>query len=87
MPHRYTCRTCDQAGAAHPTEAGAKKDQTRHRKSVHGGMSPPDGDYIGYAPPSHRGLLIWVAVFAVLILIRQLTGVAPDDVARWLGLI
>ena len=57
------------------------------RKTVHGGMSPPSGDYIRYAPPSSRGLLVTVAVFAVLILIRQLTGVAPDDVARWLGLI
>jgi hypothetical protein len=87
MPRRYHCPDCNQSGAAHPTEAGARKDQASHRKTVHGGMSPPDGDHISYAPPSSRGLLIWLAVFAVLILIRQLTGVAPDDVARWLGLI
>lgn len=87
MPHRYTCPDCDQSGAVHATKQGAERDRRSHRKTVHGGMSPPSGDHIGYAPPSHRGLLIVAAVFAVLILIRQLTGVAPDDVARWLGLI
>lgn len=87
MPRQYTCRTCDQSGAVHPTDVGAKRDQTGHRKTAHSGMSPPDGDHIHYAPPSSRGLLITVGVFVILILIRQLTGVAPDDVARWLGLI
>ena len=87
MPHRYHCPDCDQSGAAHPSRQGAERDRKNHRKTVHGGMSPPSGDRIGYASPSNKGLLIVAAVFAVLILIRQITGVAPDDFARWLGLI
>lgn len=87
MPHRYTCHDCDTTGAVHPTERAAYKDQDDHRRTVHGGMSPPAGDRVGYAPPSHRGLLIWVAVFAALVLIKRVTGIAPDDVARWLGLL
>ncbi|MFJ5151386.1 hypothetical protein ACIQCF_07320 [Streptomyces sp. NPDC088353] len=87
MPHRYTCPGCNAAGAVHASRRGAEKDQKDHRKTVHGGMSPPSGDRIGYAPPSSRGPLIVIGVFVLLILIRQLTGVAPDDVARWLGLI
>ncbi|MFB7461274.1 hypothetical protein [Streptomyces sp. NPDC056188] len=87
MPYRYHCRDCDLAGAVHPSRRGAGQDQGDHRKQAHGGMSPPPGDRIGYAPPSSRGPLIAIGVFALLILIRQLTGVAPDDIARWLGLI
>ncbi|MFF7977274.1 hypothetical protein [Streptomyces sp. NPDC007905] len=63
------------------------KDQDSHRRTVHGGTSPPAGDGVGYAPPSSRGLVIWISVFAALMLIKQVTGIAPDDVARWLGLI
>lgn len=87
MPYRYHCHACDESGAVHPARHGAEKDQNGHRKQVHGGMSPPSGDRIGYAPPSSRGLVITISVFALLILIRQVTGVAPDDIARWLGLI
>ena len=87
MPHRYTCHHCHTSGAAHPSRAGAERDQAGHRKAVHGGMSPPAGDRIGYAPPSSRGPVIVIGVFAILILIRQITGIAPDDIARWLGLI
>jgi hypothetical protein len=85
--HRYTCHDCNESGAVHPSRAGAMRDQRGHRKTVHGGMSPPAGDRIGYAPPSSRGPVIVIAVFALLILIKQVTGIAPDDVAHWLGLI
>lgn len=87
MPFRYTCRDCDSSGAVHPTRRAAEKDQHTHRCAVHGGMSPPAGDRVGYAPPSSRGPVIVIGVFVLLILIKQITGVAPDDVARWLGLI
>ncbi len=87
MPHRYTCHACSISGAAHATTYGARRDQSRHRDTIHGGIEPAAGDHVGYAAPSSRGPLIVLVVFAVLIAIKELTGVAPDDMARWIGLI
>lgn len=87
MPYRYTCRACRLPGAVHSTRWGARRDEAGHRRSVHGGMSPPGGDGVHYAPPSAKGLLITAGVLLLLIVVKEITGVAPDDVARWIGLL
>ncbi|NGO68539.1 hypothetical protein [Streptomyces boncukensis] len=87
MPYRYTCRTCRASGAVHTTRRGAHRDETGHRTAVHDGMTPPDGDHVHYATPSPRGLIVTAAVLLLLVAIKAVTGVAPDDVARWAGLL
>jgi hypothetical protein len=87
MPYRYHCRECAIPGAVHPTKHGAHKDQSAHRATAHGGMTPPAGDHVRYARPDSRGVLTALGIVLILVAIKNVFGVAPADVAHWLGLI
>lgn len=87
MPYRYHCTACAASGTQHPRRSSARADQERHRRAAHGGMAPDRGDGVRYAVPSAKGPAIIVGILLLLILIKEVTGLAPDDVARHFGLI
>ncbi|MDG9703778.1 hypothetical protein [Streptomyces sp. DH37] len=86
MPFQYRCGGCDAAGDPRPRRLGARTDQAEHRRLAHGGLNP-GGDGIRYAAPSARGPAITVGVLLLLVVVKELTGLAPEDIARHLGLL
>ncbi|GAA2463278.1 hypothetical protein [Streptomyces macrosporus] len=55
--------------------------------TTHGGMAPASGDSVRCLAPSFKGPAWTVGTLLFLALVKEVTGYAPHDLARLIGLI
>lgn len=87
MPYRYHCHACHTESELCSWPGQARAVRREHRRIAHGGMRPAAGDRIAHATPSVRGPAWTAGVLLALIVLRELTGIEPADIARALGLL
>lgn len=87
MPYQYTCHACQVHTDMSPGPGPAQDARTEHRESVHDGMQPSAGDRVHHVMPSAKGPAIFIGVLLAFALLKDLTGILPEDIARWIGLI
>lgn len=87
MPYQYTCNACSAHSPTSPGRGPALAARTEHRAAVHDGMQPAAGDHVRHVWPPVRGIALIIAVLLAFALLESVTGVLPEDIARWLGIL
>lgn len=87
MPYQYTCNACSVASPTSSLRGPALAARAEHRAAVHDGMQPATGDHVHHVMPPVRGIAVIIAVLLLFSLLESVTGVLPEDIARWLGIL
>lgn len=87
MPYRYRCHACATESNLCSWPSHARAVRREHRRIAHGGMRPAAGDRIVHAVPSVRGPAWTIGILLALIVLKELTGIEPADIARWAGIL
>ena len=87
MPYQYTCHACHVASPMSPGRGPANTARSEHRASVHDGLQPATGDRVHHVWPPVRGIAVIIAVLLAFTALESVTGVLPEDIARWLGIL
>lgn len=87
MPYRYTCNACHVTSPMSPGRGPALAARDEHRAAAHDGMQPAAGDRVHHVMPPVRGVALIIAVLLAFAALESVTGVLPEDIARWLGIL
>ncbi|MCT2591130.1 hypothetical protein LHJ74_14635 [Streptomyces sp. N2-109] len=87
MPYRYECNACNIRGEVSSWRGPARTAQDEHRTQAHAGMQPTAGDRVRHVTPGVLGPATVIVVLLLCVLVETVTGIAPDDVARWIGIL